>query len=216
MKKTIAALAIWVCVVPSAFASTTTYAFNCLTNNNAANCVAGQAQLFMDVRNTLNPNQVLFEFRNVGPAASSIADIYFDDGSLLGISQIFNMSGVSFSVGASPGNLPGANGASPAFATTAGFSADSDAPVSSNGVNPGEKVGILFNLISGQTYTNVVNALGIAGGTNGLRVGIHTQSFSNGGSESFVNQSVSPVPEAKQWFMMLVGLGFVAVRAMRR
>lgn len=216
MKKILAVLAIWVCFAHSALAATTSYAFNCLTNNNAANCGAGQAQLFMDVSNTVNPNQVLFEFRDVGPAASSIADIYFDDGSLLGIAQVYNMPGVSFSVGASPGNLPGANAAGPAFVTTAGFSADSDAPVSPNGVNPGEKVGILFDLISGQTYANVLNALGIAGGANGLRVGVHTQSFTNGGSESFVNQSVSLVPEATQWLMMLVGLFFIAARALRR
>src|SRR5690606_237384 len=35
-------------------------------------------------------NQVDFTFRNSGPLASSIADIYFDDGSLLGIAQIFS------------------------------------------------------------------------------------------------------------------------------
>lgn len=218
MKKVLLALALCTGLVTPAISATTTYAFNCLTNSNAANCNAGHAQLFMDVSSTLQANQVLFEFRNVGPDASSIADIYFDDGTLLGIAQVFNMPGVSFSVGASPGNLPGGNTASPTFVTTAGFSADSDAPVSPNGVNPGEKVGILFNLISGQSYTNALNALQLGGGPNGLRVGIHVQSFANGGSESFINHpiSISPVPEAKQWLMLLVGLSFVAARAMRR
>lgn len=111
--------------------------------------------------------------------------------------------------------MPGANNASPAFQTTAGFSADSDAPVSLNGVNPGEKVGILFNLISGKSFADVVNALVIAGGTNGLRVGVHVQSIGNGGSESFIN-AVSPVPESGQWLMMLAGISAIAARAMRR
>ncbi|MBT9611845.1 MAG: hypothetical protein IV108_01095 [Burkholderiales bacterium] len=215
MKKLLIALALGACVAAPASAATASYSFNCLTQTNAANCGIGQAQLFMDVSDTLVASQVLFEFHNTGPAASSLTDVYFDDGSLLGIAQVFNGPGVSFSPPAKPGDLPGGNKASPAFQTTAGFSADSDAPVSPNGVNPGEKVGILFNLISGQSFADVVNALGIAGGANGLRVGVHVQSFGNGGSESFIN-AVSPVPEAKQWLMMLLGISVIATRAMRR
>ncbi len=215
MKKFLIALALGACVAAPASAATNTYSFNCLTNTNAANCGIGEAQLFMDVSDTLNASQVLFEFRNTGLAAGSLTDIYFDDGTLLGIAQVFNGPGVSFTPPATPGNLPGANNASPAFQTTAGFSADSDNPPPKNGVNPGEKVGILFNLISGQSFADVVNALGIAGGANGLRVGVHVQSFGNGGSESFIN-AVSPVPEAKQWLMMMLGISVIATRAMRR
>jgi len=69
----------------------------------------------------------------------------FDDGSLVGIFSIDNSDpGVAFSDPAVPGNLPGANNASPAFVATTGFSADSDPPVQPNGVNPGETLGILF------------------------------------------------------------------------
>ncbi len=215
MKKFLIALALGACVAAPASAATASYSFNCLTNTNAANCGIGEAQLFMDVSDTLVASQVLFEFRNTGLAASSLTDIYFDDGTLLGIAQVFNGIGVSFTPPAIPGNLPGANNASPAFQTTAGFSADSDNPPPINGVNPGEKVGILFNLISGKSFADVVNALGIAGGANGLRVGVHVQSFGNDGSESFIN-AVSPVPEAKQWLMMLLGISVIATRAMRR
>jgi len=215
MKKILIALTLGTCVATPASAATASYSFNCLTHNNVANCGTGQAQLSLNVSDTLVASQVLFEFRNAGPVASSLTDIYFDDGTLLGIAQVINGAGVSFTPPATPGNLPGANNASPAFQTTAGFSADSNPPVSHNGVNPGEKVGILFNLISGKSFADVVNALGIAGGANGLRVGVHVQSFGNGGSESFIN-AVSPVPEAKQWLMMLVGISVVAARAMRR
>lgn len=216
MTKILIVLALCTFMAAPAFSMTSTYSFNCLTQTNAANCNAGQAQLVMDVISTANATQVLFEFRNTGPAASSITDIYFDDGSLLGIAQIFNPSGVSFSASASPGNLPGGNTAAPAFVTTAGFSADSDSPVSHNGINnASEKLGILFNLKSGQDFTDVFNALQIAGGANSLRVGIHAQSFANGGSESFIN-NVSLVPEAGQWLMLLAGISLIASRAMRR
>lgn len=216
MKKILFALVISACTVASASAATTSYSFNCITNTNAANCGIGHAQFFLDISDTANASQVLFEFRNVGAALSSITDVYFDDGTLLGIAQVFNGAGVSFTPPATPGNLPGANNINPAFQTTAGFSADSDSPVPKNGVNPGEKLGILFNLKSGQSFSDVLNAMIIAGGTNGLRVGVHAQSLgSNGGSESFVN-TVSMVPEASQWLMMLVGISVVATRAMRR
>jgi len=214
MKKILIALVIGACTAASASAATISYSFNCITYNNAANCGIGQAQLFLDVSDTLNTSQVLFEFRNVGAGAASITDVYFDDGTLLGIAQIFNGPGVKFTPPATPGNLPGANMASPAFQTTAGFSADSDAPVSKNGINPGQKLGILFDLQSGQRFADVINALFIGGGTNGLRVGVHAQSIDSGGSESFVN-SVSLVPEASQWLMMLAGILVIATRAMR-
>ena len=214
MKKILIALALTACAAVPASAATTSYSFNCITNSNAANCGIGHAQFFLDVSDTANASQVLFEFRNVGAGLSSITDVYFDDGTLLGIAQVFNGPGVSFTPPATPGNLPGANNINPAFQTTSGFSADSDAPVSKNGVNPGEKLGILFNLKSGQNFTDVMNAMVIAGGTNGLRVGVHAQSIGSGGSESFVN-SVSLVPEASQWMMMLVGISVIAIRAMR-
>jgi hypothetical protein len=40
---------------------------------------------------------VNFLFTNQGPLASSITDVYFDDGTLLGIAGVTNFSGVDFS-----------------------------------------------------------------------------------------------------------------------
>lgn len=178
-------------------AQAVTFGFSSITNNKVADAATGESQLFVDVTDAGN-NQVLFKFTNVGPNASSITGIYFDDGSLLGIASIAdNGAGVNFSTGATPGDLPGGNSISPQFETTAGFLADSDEPVQPNGVNPGEFVSILFDLQAGKTFADTLTALQTPDfSPNGLdlRIGVHVQGFEGGGSESFVNNP-QPVPE---------------------
>lgn len=189
---------------PAAAAS---YGFDCITNTTPANCGIGASQLYVDITDA-GASQALFTFYNIGADASSIADVYFDDGTLLGIASVINGAGVSFASPANPGNLPGANNATPAFQTTAGFSADSDAPAQPNGV-----------LQAGKSFADVLNAIGLAGNPGGLRIGLHVQGFAGGGSESFVNtvgQVMLPVPEASQWMMLLAGMGLIAVRTLRR
>jgi hypothetical protein len=178
------------------------FGFTNITNNNIADAIIGETQLSVDVTYTGN-DQVLFTFLNAGPAASSITQVYFDDGSLSGIASIDESdTGVSFSKGASPANVPGANNATPPFVTTAGFLAGADSPEQPNGVNPGESLGILFDLISGGTFSDVLDD--IASGA--LRIGIHVQGFATGGSESFINNT-SPVPEPTT--MLLLGTGLI-------
>lgn len=191
----------------SASAAITTYNFGCVTNATAANALAGSAQLWVDVEDAPNPHQVSFTFHNAGPLPCSITDIYFDDGTLLGIASIVNSAGVDIAQGASPPELPGGNLLSPAFQTTAGFAADSNPPAQPNGVNPGEWVKITFNLINGKTYADTVNALNTPG--DYLRIGIHVQGFGNGGSESFVNNVPGP------GVLALVGLVPVVARRRR-
>jgi hypothetical protein len=178
--------------------------------------VIGEAQLWVDVTDAVS--QVLFTFGNDGPFASSICDVYFDDGSLLGIAEIYNDPDdlddpddpiVSFSQFAKPAELPGAQNVSPVFVTTAGFSADSDSPAKPNGVNPGETLGILFDLQSDQTWDNVITQLG----SGELRIGIHVQGFDGGGSESFVNNP-APVPEPST--ILLIGTGLLGMIAFGR
>ena len=83
------------------------YSFNAVTANDVADVATGEAQLFVDVTDP-GGAQTLFTFFNIGPLASSIADVYFDDGALLGIALIDNSDpGVSFSQLAAPPNLPG-------------------------------------------------------------------------------------------------------------
>jgi hypothetical protein len=177
--------------------------FGCITNTVASACATGEAQLSVDVTDP-GGGQIAFTFANAGPGASSIADVYWDDagGVLLGIASITNMLGVSFSSPANPANLPGANYPDPDFDTTPGFSADSDAPVEPNGVNPGEQLVVTFDLAGGSSFADALADL-----TSGaLRIGIHVQAFASGGSESFVN---TPVPEPGT--AALLGLGLLAL-----
>lgn len=179
------------------------YGFGNISANNVNDAAIGEAQMFVDVTDN-GSNQVLFLFSNIGPDASSITDVYFDDGSLLGIAQILNGAGVDFSAGANPSNLPSANDASPAFVTTTGFGADAEPAPPLNGVNPGETLGILFSLQGGKFFSDVLTELG-----NGdLRIGIHVQGFAGVGSESFVNDpQVIPAPGAV--LLGAIGFGFV-------
>ena len=189
-------------------ANADTFNFSCINNATGQNCQAGALQLSVEV--VAGPGgQAQFIFRNIGPSASSIADIYFDNGTLLGIASITNGAGVDFSQGASPGNLPGGNSMSPPFQATAGFTADSNPPTQPNGVNPGETVSIFFFLQSGGTYADVLRELY----SREIRIGLHVQGFANGGSASFVND-VTPVPVPAAAWLLLSGLGLL--RGVRR
>lgn len=173
-----------------------TFGFYNITNNDPGDAAIGEAQLFVDVSDDY-ADQVLFTFRNTGPYASAISEVYFDDGTLFDIANIINNPpDVLFVQDASPPELPGANLIDPPFETTLGFLAESEPPPSQTGVNPGEEVGILFDLHAGGTYQDVVNEL--YSGT--LRIGVHVIGFDCGGSESFVN-----VPEPAT--IALLGFG---------
>jgi hypothetical protein len=202
-------LAMLLSLFGAASAGAATLGFVCLTGNAAADCAIGEAQLSVTVSAGAGAGQVAFFFENTGPAASSLTDVYFDDGTLLGIATISGSAGVSFSQGASPPNLPGADLASPPFQTTAGFSADSDPAVQPNGVNPGESLTITFDLKPGGTLDAVLAEL--ADGR--LRIGIRAQGFASGGSESFVNH---PLPEPGVLALLGAGAGLAVGRGRGR
>lgn len=235
------------CLGMNLSANIQTYGFGCITNNMGGGAcgVSIAPQMFVDViggtttsavvgtapPTTIGANQVLFRFRNVGSNNSSITDVYFDDGTLLAISSVVNGSipGVNFSAGAFPRDLPGGNAVD--FDTTAGFSADSNPPVQPRGVNPGEELGILFDLQGSQTYASVVNSMSLSVANpgvdvlGGLRIGIHVQGISGGFSESLVNGVCTGscnddvVPEPGFYGLLatgLVGLAFTAKKIRRR
>jgi hypothetical protein len=174
-----------------------TYGFERITSNAGVNI---EGQLFVDVTNQLNGNpleadQALFVFRNAGPVESSIAAVYFDDGSLLHIAQVLNPSDQEVLFRqytdldpVSPPNLPGGDTISPAFVADVAFSADADKPAPKWGVNPGENVGILFDL--GGTFDDVIGELNTAA----LRIGMHVINI--GGNDGDSDSFVTPLPGA--------------------
>ena len=203
----ITVIAVLVLGLPSGALASATYDFDNITGNSATNALDGESQLSMDVSN--GEGTVTFTFNNdlaeVG-VNMVISEIYFDDGSLLGISSVMNTPPkVVFELSASPPDLPGGNTLDPPFDVTLGFLMQSGTPPTKKGIGPGESLVIMFDLVEGGTLAGVINELN--DGT--LRIGIHVIAFADGGSESFVN-----VPEPAT--VILLGLGSLALVRLRR
>jgi len=199
-------VALWLASAPAA---AVTLGFDCLTNNLAGDCAIGEAQLTVDVTDQ-GGGVVQFHFKNSGPEASAISEVYFDDGSLLALSSVIDGPGVDFEPDANPPNLPGGENAVPPFQVTEGFLAQSVPSPVMNGVGPSEWVKIQFTLQGGQTYADVLDELT----TGQLRIGIHVIGFQSGGSESFINP---PIPEPGTALLLSGGLAALGlIRRQRR
>ena len=200
-KLTVALLAVCaLCVALAAPASAVvTYAFDHIEEPGddaaaLANGAIGEAQMRVDVA-PYDQDRVIFTFRNIGPQDSTITDVYFDRGSLLGAAEIVNPTGVLFSNPAKPAQLSGAD-------FVADFSAGSSPPPVPNGVDPGETLAIIFNLDPDTTLADILAAIG----SRELSIGFKVQGFDSEGSESFI------VPEpAVMWLLgtALIVLGLL-------
>lgn len=196
------------------------FRFANVTFNSPANVNTGRDQLMIDVGNDIGGSgfgpihQVRFTFHNIGTMASAITDIYFDEGTggtIDSLAFIENIDeSVYFQTGATPSNLPGASEASPPFHANPAFSIEAPPPETENGMNPGETVRIVFNLLPGKTIPDVVTDM-VAGN---LRVGLNVQGFANGGAESFVNLP-TPVPEPLSLLPGLLFGGLAMYRSRR-
>ena len=188
-----------------------------VVQNDSGNAGAITAQLSLDVTE-YGVDQVLFTFSNAGPLDSSITGIYFDDGALLEIAFVDNSDlGVNFiNPATSPKELTGANNVDPPFETSTGFSAQSTAPPYHDGVNPGESVGIVFNLAEGYDFDDIIAAIALGFGypedpddeddpwfTNSLRIGVNVQGIGpNDESDSYI---LIPIPASV--ILGILGLG---------
>lgn len=214
----------WMLLAAQVHASATTLGFYGITSNDPAGSAVmdGESSLLIEVID-LGGGEVRFLFTN-DSNSGSLTDVYFDDGALLGISDISSSTGVSFARGAAPPNLPGGNNANPNFETTAGFLADSDSPVVINGVQnsdaTGEWLAIDFNLKDGKTYNDVLAALTLPEVGDWLRIGLHVQGYACGTgtcSESYINYAyVSAAPEMQSYALILAGIGLIALATRRR
>lgn len=147
---------------------------------------------------SVDESHVQFSFFNTSVIASSITDIYFDDGGLNlpgvldSISSIVN-HGTLYELGANPANLPGGNNLTPVFtANFSGQSKNQPPTIITNGINHStDSVDFNFLLKTSKTFSNVVDGLS----SGSLRVGIHVQGIpiSDGtASDSFVGTIPEP------------------------
>ncbi len=210
MRNALAALLVSA-VAATASADPVSFGFFRISSNSSTN-IASQLEVIVDDWIVDGEsNGVCFEFLNHVGVDSSITDVYFDDGTLLDLSEVEGSTGVLFSVPANPADLPGAQNIG--FTVTQAWSADADAGqggVMAHGVNAStEWLKVYFTLQNGQTYQDTIRALR----DGSLRIGIHAQSIGNDGeSDGFANLLI-PVPGAS----LLGALGLaVAGFVMRR
>jgi hypothetical protein len=223
-------IAVAVLAAASSGALADTYNFSSCSNSIAQSATAGNTQLRMDVTGAAG-NRAEFKFYWVGTVPMSICDIYFDDAGTsgpgvlgtFGNSDLTQSSGVDFSQGATPANLPSGG----TFLTSTGMSTDSNAGpggITAHGVNTSSEYLIIsIPILSGKVFADVIAALNngfVDANNRGLRVGLHVQAIGTGyagagGSESFINtpnenepQVIVPLPGAA-WMGMasLAGLG---------
>lgn len=153
---------------------------------------------------------VNFTFYNDSTVQSSVARIYFDDGSLFGVDEIINSQGYTlFNRAQSPGDLPGGQNLVPPFVADKEFTIGSKNPPPWKGVNDGDPINewvtVRFNLINGGTLDSVVAELN----SGALRIGLHLIDLPQGYSESAIL-----VPEPAT--ILLLGLGALALLRKRR
>ncbi|MFG0256708.1 MAG: hypothetical protein ACF8GE_02280, partial [Phycisphaerales bacterium JB043] len=202
--------------------------FGGITENDENNTGTGETQLQVDILDggggfRAVDYTISFLVKNLGPAQSTITDIFFMDqqGLLESIIGIDNSDpGVDYFHPSSLPNLPG--GENFGFFATPGFSAQPSDPRLDNGVDPGESVTIIFSFAhyyyydeefpeeNGTTFEDIIAAIN----DGSLQIGLRVEGFENGGAESFL--SIRPIPLPAPVFAGMAGLGLLGVRRTRR
>jgi hypothetical protein len=165
----------------------------------------------------VDTSHVQFSFFNTSAIASSITDIYFDDGGVNMPSILDNISSIanhntSYESDAQPANLPGGNNLTPAFsAKFSGQSKNQPPTIITNGVNQStDSVDFIFLLKPSKTFSDVVDGLN----SGLLRIGLRVQGIpilDGTTSDSFINSGSSSVPEPATIILLCLG-GLLLIR----
>ncbi len=192
-------------------ASAITLGVQAITSNGVASVAQAEAGIAIDV--TQISGGARFTFSASGPDYFSLKNLYWDNASgVLGIITGLTSSGagVNYSVKSSPGNFAAGN----PISFDEDFEVRANNPAPSNGVNPGEWLGVDFTLVGGATFADLISDL-----TDGsVRIGIHAIAFANGKSESLVHTPPpegEPIPLPSAAGLAALGLGITALRRRR-
>lgn len=181
---------------------------------NADNADVSGLDLWVDVTDG-GGGTIDFTFHNDSSIDSIVTDVYFEEtafAAMFGGAITFESAGVDFSDGASPPNPPGSISAFGGAWAGNLYSADSNAPVSHNGIAVGELLTISFTL-DGVNVQDIIDAL--SSDPLGFRIAQHIQGLPQGASVWAVNTPIV-VPLAPAAWMGLAGLGLLAARRLRR
>jgi len=204
----------WAALAHSAAGASVDLSFFRLTDSGAPD-IAGQIRLTVSGVEG-QPGLIDFTFSNEVGTRSSITDIFFADGAILGKASVVQ-SGSLF-VGARS-TMAGANLLDPEFVTTrafrtaAGLFNDNGSAVNPTGLDRAEDfVTFRFELKNGATTDDVTAALSAAATPYGnIRVGVIARSIGgSGGSDSFSNFALLSVPIPAAAWTGVLGLGAVA------
>ncbi len=203
----------------AAFADSVDISFSRITSNSSQNVESQFKVTMMEVAG--DSSVVEFVFRNNVGVASSISEIYFDNGSsspLFTSGSIVEQIGTQFNYGSgSPGNLPGGNSMTESFDVTPGFLADAQGNPSKGLNDNDELVRFRFSLQNAVSYSDVLASLS----TTALRIGFHVRAIGeDGNSDSFVNRTPTEggpmVPLPSPMLLGAAGLGALAGVRRRR